>query len=127
MKLCPAEAVDYDQIRQTVVELGERYTIGEIAVDHWNATQITTQLSHDGFEIVVFGQGIANMNSPTKKLEELVLARTLAHGGNPVLRWMAGSLSVEKDAADNWKVWFHLEFLKKMASYLGRVLLTAHS
>ena len=27
----------------------------------------------------------------------------LAHGGNPVLRWMAGNVSIEKDAADNWK------------------------
>ncbi len=43
------------------------------------------------------------MNSPTKKLEELILAKTLAHGGNPVLRWMAGNVSIEKDAADNWK------------------------
>ena len=24
-------------------------------------------------------------------------------GGNPVLRWMAGNVSLETDAADNWK------------------------
>jgi phage terminase large subunit-like protein len=99
----PGEVVDYERIRQTIVELGERYNIAEIAVDRWNATQITSQLSNDGFEIVAFGQGFASMNSPTKKLEELILAKTLAHGGNPVLRWIAGNVSVEKDAADNWK------------------------
>jgi phage terminase large subunit-like protein len=27
----------------------------------------------------------------------------LAHGGNPVLRWMANNVSLETDAADNWK------------------------
>jgi len=43
------------------------------------------------------------MNWPTKKLEELVLGGKLAHGGNPVLRWMASNVSIEKDAADNWK------------------------
>ena len=43
------------------------------------------------------------MNAPTKKLEELVLAGQLAHGGNPVLRWMASNVSLETDAADNWK------------------------
>ena len=99
----PGEVVDYDRIRQTIVELGERYNIAEIAVDRWNATQIASQLSNDGFEIVAFGQGFASMNSPTKKLEELILAKKLAHGGNPVLRWMAGNVSIEKDAADNWK------------------------
>ena len=25
------------------------------------------------------------------------------HGGNPVLRWMAANVSLETDAADNWK------------------------
>jgi len=43
------------------------------------------------------------MNWPTKKLEELVLGGRLAHGGHPVLRWMAGNVSIETDAADNWK------------------------
>ena len=27
----------------------------------------------------------------------------LRHGGNPVLRWMAGNASIETDAAANWK------------------------
>jgi phage terminase large subunit-like protein len=43
------------------------------------------------------------MNWPTKKLEEVILAGKLAHGGHPVLRWMASNVSIEKDAADNWK------------------------
>ena len=55
------------------------------------------------FEVVAFGQGYASTNWPTKKLEELVLGGKLAHGGNPVLRWMASNVSIETDAADNWK------------------------
>lgn len=43
------------------------------------------------------------MSEPTKKLEELVLGGKLAHGGHPVLRWMAGNVSIEKDTAANWK------------------------
>jgi phage terminase large subunit-like protein len=57
----------------------------------------------EGFEIVAFGQGYASMNAPTKKLEELVLSGKILHGGHPVLRWMAGNVSLEQDAADNWK------------------------
>jgi phage terminase large subunit-like protein len=60
-------------------------------------------LDYDGFEIVAFGQGYASMTWPTKKLEEVVLSARLRHGGNPVLRWMAGNVSIETDAADNWK------------------------
>lgn len=43
------------------------------------------------------------MNAPPKKLDELIRAGRLAHGNNPVLRWMAGNVSLEQDAADNWK------------------------
>jgi phage terminase large subunit-like protein len=43
------------------------------------------------------------MNAPTKRLEQLVLNQELAHGGHPVLRWMADNVSLETDAADNWK------------------------
>ena len=39
------------------------------------------------------------MNWPCKKLEELVLGGKIAHGGHPVLRWMAGNVSIEKDAS----------------------------
>jgi phage terminase large subunit-like protein len=56
-----------------------------------------------GIEMVAFGQGYASMNWPSKKLEELVLGGKIAHAGQPVLRWMAGNASIEKDAADNWK------------------------
>jgi phage terminase large subunit-like protein len=31
------------------------------------------------------------------------LSGKLAHSGHPVLRWIAGNVSIEKDAADNWK------------------------
>jgi phage terminase large subunit-like protein len=99
----PGEVIDYDRIRQKINELGQRYEIREIAIDRWNATQLATQLEGDGFEVVAFGQGYASMNWPCKKLEELVLGGKIAHGGHPVLRWMAGNVSIEKDAADNWK------------------------
>jgi phage terminase large subunit-like protein len=95
--------VDYDRIRKRINGLGERYHIQEIAIDRWNATQLATQLMGDGVEVVEFGQGYASMNWPCKKLEELVLAGRIAHAGHPVLRWMAGNVSIETDAADNWK------------------------
>src|SRR4029453_4722635 len=99
----PGAVIDYDRIRVKINEQGKQYQILEIAIDRWNATQLATQLTDDGFEIVAFGQGYASMNWPTKKLEEVMLAQRLSHGGHPVLQWMAGNVSIETDAADNWK------------------------
>ncbi len=103
MEATPGEVVGYDRIRTRINELGKQYYISQVAIDRWNATQLATQLSGDEFEIIAFGQGYASMSAPTKKLEEVVLARRLRHGGHPVLRWMAGNVSIEQDAADTWK------------------------
>src|SRR6185437_3968647 len=99
----PGNVVDYDHIRAKINELSQVYHIRELAVDRWNATQITTQLMGDGIEMVPYGQGFASMSAPTKELEKLVLGGRIAHGGHPVLRWMAGNVSVEQDAAGNLK------------------------
>lgn len=95
--------IDYDAIRAKINELAELYQIKEIAIDRWNATQLSTQLSGDGFEMIGFGQGFASMSAPTKELERRVLGREINHGGNPVLRWMASNVSIKQDAAGNMK------------------------
>lgn len=103
IEVSPGEVIDYDQIRTFINQLNKRFPIQQIAIDRWNACQLSVQLDSDGYEMVSFGQGYASMTSPTKKLEELVLSAKLRHAGHPVLRWMAGNVSIEQDAADNWK------------------------
>lgn len=99
----PGNVVDYDRVRSDIVKLGERYSIQEIAADRWNATQIITQLSGDGFNIFSFGQGYASMSGPSKEFEKLILGKHLIHSGNPVLRWMACNVATTSDAAGNIK------------------------
>lgn len=94
---------DYDVVRARINEIGKRFNVREIAIDRWNSTQLQTQLIGDGFEVVPFGQGFASMAAPTKEFERLMLECNLRHGGNPVLRWMAGNVMVESDAAGNIK------------------------
>jgi len=95
--------VDYDVLRERINALGKVYDIQEIAIDRWNSTQLQTQLIGDGFTVVPFGQGYASMSAPSKELEKLVVSRSLRHGGNPVLRWMASNVAIETDAAGNIK------------------------
>lgn len=103
LRATPGNAIDYDQIRADINELRERYNIQQIAADRWNAQQIITQLTGDGFDIVAFGQGFASMSSPSKALETLVLEKKLRHAGHPVLRWNAANVAAEIDAAGNVK------------------------
>lgn len=103
IEMTPGNVVDYGVIRRRTGELGARFRINEIAIDPWNATQVALELQDDGFEVVTFGQGYRDMTAPTKEFEKLVLSGRLRHGGHPVLRWMASTISVETDAAGNLK------------------------
>lgn len=43
------------------------------------------------------------MSPPTKELMKLTLEQKLAHGGNPVLRWMMDNIFIRTDPAGNIK------------------------
>ena len=119
--------VDYDQIRADINALGERFDLREIAIDRWNATQITTQLAGDGFTMVPFGQGFQSMSAPSKEIERRVLDGSLRHGGNKVLRWMAANAAIRQDPAGNIKPakdrsTGRIDGIVALAMALGRVM-----
>ena len=95
--------VDYNFVRKTINELGTQFHICEIGVDRWNATQLITDLDGDGFTMVPIGAGFKDMSPGMKELYKLFLEGKITHGGNPVLRWMAGNVVAEIDAAENIK------------------------
>lgn len=99
----PGNVIDYAYILRDIVELGEKFDIKEVAFDRWGAFQISQQLVNAGFTMVGFGQGFASMAAPTKELLRIVLDKKLAHGSNPVLRWMADNMVVSTDPAGNVK------------------------
>lgn len=103
IKATEGNVIDYDVIRADINDLGVKFDIREIAIDRWNATQITTQLGGDGFVVVPFGQGYASMSAPSKFFEGLYLDEALRHGDNPVMNWMAANAMAQKDAAGNIK------------------------
>ena len=96
--------IHYDFIEKFIMYLSEKYHILEIAVDRWNATQMIQNLEGEGFTIVPFGQGFCLMSAPTKEFYRLLMEGRIIHGGNPVLRWMAGNVVIDTDPAGNIKV-----------------------
>ena len=95
--------VDYNFVRRTINELADDFHICEIGVDRWNATQLITDLTGDGFTMVPIGMGFKDMSPGMKELYKLLLEGKIIHGGNPVLKWMAGNVVAEVDAAENIK------------------------
>lgn len=96
--------IHYDFIEKFIEELGEKYHILEIAFDRWGATQMVQDLEGMGFTVVPFGQGYSSMSAPTKEFYKLLMEGRIVHGGQPVLRWMAGNVVIDTDPAGNIKV-----------------------
>lgn len=98
------DVVHYGFIEKFIYELSEKYHIVEIAIDRWNATHMTQNLEGEGLTMIPFGQGFSSMSPPTKDFYKLLKEGKLIHGGNPVLRWMAGNAVIDMDPAENIKV-----------------------
>lgn len=103
LKTTEGNVVHYGFIEAFIEELGTQYNIKEIAFDRWGAVQMVQNLEGMGFTVVPFGQGYKDMSPPTKELMKLVLEGKIAHGGNPVLRWMMDNIYVKTDPAGNIK------------------------
>lgn len=95
--------IHYGFIEKFIERLGETYYIREIAYDRWNATQMVQNLEDMGFTMVPFGQGFKDMSPPSKELFKLLMEGNINHGGNPVLKWMAGNVVMRQDPAGNIK------------------------
>lgn len=99
----PGNVTDYDFVEAEAKTLAETYTAAEIAYDRWNASQLVTNLTSDGATMIAVSQTHAGLSAGWRELEKAVLEHKVRHGGNPILRWMAGNVEVETDAAGNQK------------------------
>jgi phage terminase large subunit-like protein len=97
MRATDGDVIDYSAIRATLAEVQDRYRLVKLAFDPWNATQFATDLANDGIVVEKFQQSLANYAEPCRRLVELLKEKQFRHGGHPVLRWMAGNVTVHTD------------------------------
>jgi phage terminase large subunit-like protein len=106
MKLTDGNVTDYAAIKADFERDAERFDIQEAAFDRWQFEALRQQFMADGMRddmFVSFGQGYASMTAPMKEIDKILASKRLAHGGHPVLRWMASNMAVEMDPAGNLK------------------------
>jgi phage terminase large subunit-like protein len=97
----PGNAVDQSAMLDKIHWAAETFDLQEVAYDPWNFRNAATGLVDEGFRCIEVRQGYASLSEPTKKLLELYLGETFAHGNNPVLNWNASCLTLQGDRKDN--------------------------
>ena len=101
LRLIPGRTIRHEAIRRRIHELAQIMDIQEIAVDPWNAVELSAQLESDGFTVVPMRQGYATMSAPSKLFADLIADRRIRHDGNPVMRWCVQNVAIESDHAAN--------------------------
>ncbi len=106
LRATPGEAIDYEFVKSQIIKDAQTFGLLELNVDRlFQAHQLAMQLMDEFGEekVVGMGQGFLSMAAPTQEFERRLLRHKIHHGGNPVLRWMAGNVSVKKDPVGNLK------------------------
>lgn len=101
LTLTEGARIHYDLIEREVIETCREHGVRRPAFDPWNAEHMTQHLTDAGLEPVLFNQSTSRLSTPTKYLETLCATARIAHGGNPVLGWMMGNCTIERDGMDN--------------------------
>jgi phage terminase large subunit-like protein len=98
------DAVDYQRVKRDILEDAKRFALVDLNVDRlFQGYQLSQELMDEGLDVFGMGQGFLSMAIPMKEFERRLLEKKVHHGGNPVLRWMAGNVAVKTDAAGNLK------------------------
>ncbi|GAG20476.1 unnamed protein product, partial [marine sediment metagenome] len=93
--------VDYKLVRDEILSIADHSPLVSLGHDPTYARYLVEDLLGEGIECHEVRQGWKTISPAMMDLERWVLSRKLAHGGNPILRWMASNLQAKTDAAGN--------------------------
>ncbi len=85
------DEIDFNQIKDEVLEQSADYPPTEIAYDQWRATQLAHQLEEEGASTIEVKQGYA-LSPAMRELEAAIQSGRFHHDGNPVMTWMASNV-----------------------------------
>ncbi|RTL97469.1 terminase large subunit [Ancylobacter aquaticus] len=105
IEVTPGRATDRQAIVRRLADVRQSYDVRGIAFDRWRFEDLGKLLSDEGIELpmVEFVPGVKTYAPACDAFERAVLERRIGHNGNPLLRWQAGNVIVEQDAAGNRK------------------------
>lgn len=105
IELTNGRATDRLAIVRRLADVRQSYDVRGIAFDRWRFEDLAKMLSDEGIELplVEFVPGFKTYAAACDAFERAVLDRRMQHNANPVLRWQAGNVVAETDAAANRK------------------------
>jgi phage terminase large subunit-like protein len=101
LNVTDGDIIDYDEILEVLREIRGFFQLEMVAYDPHQATMMVTTMVKEGFPVVEYRPVVLNFSEPMKELDALTKARTIAHGGCPVMEWEMSNVVAAADAKDN--------------------------
>ena len=93
--------IDYNLIKDDIIELCSLLDVQEVAYDPFQATMLITELMGEGIPVVEMRPTVLNFSEPMKELEALMKSDKIQHNGDPCFTWMVSNVVAKLDAKDN--------------------------
>jgi len=99
LRLTPGPQVDYGTVEQVILADAQVFDIPQYAYDPYRAGWLVSELEKHGNRIqaVMYRQIYQYMAEPTALFERAITAKQIAHGGNPIMKWMMSCTEVKSD------------------------------
>lgn len=101
--LTPGGTADYGYMKNMIREQRELMRFDSIAYDPWNAWETASELSADGFEMVVVRPYFSQLSPPSKAMEKEINSALVDIDENPVTAWMYKNVALDMDSQENIK------------------------
>jgi phage terminase large subunit-like protein len=101
MTITDGEIIDFNVIKEDILELCSQFEVRELAYDPFQATMLITELMAEGVPVVEMRPTVLNFSEPMKSLDALIRAKQIKHNGDPVQEWMISNVVAKEDAKEN--------------------------
>jgi phage terminase large subunit-like protein len=100
----PGSTIDYEYIKNDIVNDAKKFSIAELAYDNWNSNKLIDSLDEiiPNTVLIQFSQSLKQMSGPSKQFEKLIMDDKIVDA-NPVIRWMVGNAVIKTDVNGNYK------------------------
>ncbi|MGD6897118.1 terminase large subunit [Bacillus infantis] len=100
------EIVDYKYLKKYIYDFVKEHklVVKEVCVDEWNALQLATEMSEDGYKTATVSQTIKGLAPATKDFRDKVYQLKVIHDDNPVINWAMGNAVTIMDSNENFKI-----------------------
>jgi phage terminase large subunit-like protein len=101
----PGPAIDYEYIKQDIINDAGKFNLLELAYDNWQAKTMIDSLEETipNTVLIQYNQSLKQISAPTKEFERLIYEDKIVDS-NPVMKWMVGNSVIKPDINNNYKV-----------------------